>query len=100
MKLVYPIIEVNCNKFVNYVENLIKETGDNGIDAKLMCGRFAAENVATCAFGLDGQSFEKENSEFIQLGMKVFNPGVVMAIKHLILFIEPSLAPFISVKYC
>lgn len=96
----YPLIENNCEKLLNYLENKFdeKELTENGLEAKQLCAKFTMENVTSCAFGLEGQIFE-DDSEFESIGKKIFNPNFSMAIRHLILFIEPALSPFMNVKY-
>lgn len=99
VKSVYPLIEANARKLVHYLEKLGEdENSAMGIEAKELSAKYTIENVASCAFGLEGNAFENPNAEFITIAKKIINPSFWIAIRHLIIMIEPTFASIVDVK--
>lgn len=71
MKWLYPYLENISRNLVKFIEDTNTKTC---CDVKEICRRFTLNNVATCAFGLEGKCLEEENSEFRQLAKDFFTP--------------------------
>lgn len=86
----------------NLVEYLKKNSdgkGTNGLEAKELAAKFTTDVVATCAFGLEGKSFIEPNAEFRKMGKKFLHPSFFQALKHMVIFLMPSLAVLLKVRY-
>lgn len=60
--------------------------------------RFTLNNVASCAFGLDGTCFEEKNNEFKNIADKFLAPDSMQSIKYFLIGLIPNLAKKISLK--
>ncbi|KAJ8984451.1 hypothetical protein NQ317_012515 [Molorchus minor] len=97
IKAVFPLVERVSEKMVEYVENEIRLSG-NFLNVKEVCTRFTCDNVAVCAFGLEGRCFEESNSEFRELGQKFVAPSSMEGIKFGLSLIVPNLTSLFSLK--
>ena len=70
MKGMVNFIEEVSNRLVHSFQ----EVADNGkpIDMKEVFGKFSMDTIASCAFGMDAQSFSSTNSPFVQNARSVF----------------------------
>uniref|UniRef100_A0A1B0DF41 Uncharacterized protein n=1 Tax=Phlebotomus papatasi TaxID=29031 RepID=A0A1B0DF41_PHLPP len=64
----------------------------------MLSAKFTTENVASCAFSLEANSFDDPKSEFRTMGKKIFQPSFWMGIKFMIIFLLPYLAKIFSVQ--
>ncbi|KAL4713150.1 hypothetical protein ACJJTC_018795 [Scirpophaga incertulas] len=71
LKDMVPLILQCGNQFVKYVDYLI----DNGIESEIrsLSGKYTLQVIASCAFGLDINTFEDENSIFYSMAKKIFS---------------------------
>ncbi|GJQ70345.1 hypothetical protein Trydic_g22779 [Trypoxylus dichotomus] len=98
MKHLFPLIVAVTENMVKYIENEAK-LGGNPFDAKKLSSQFTSDNVATCAFGIDGKAFEDPNSKFWIVGRKALNPSFILSLKLLIIFLFPSCIRLLSVRF-
>lgn len=89
-----PLMEAVSDNLVKYLEN----TGTVCVDAKEMSNKYTCDVVASCAFGLDANSFQDAETEFRKMGKLVLSPSPINAIKHLLQFAIPSLARIFKTK--
>lgn len=94
----FGLIENVAQNMVKYVKNSPEATSEDGMEAKELGGRFTTDAVATCAFGLEAKSFEDTHSEFREMGRKFMNQDFITGLKHMCLFILPSMAKILRVK--
>lgn len=92
-----PLMYEVSKNMVKYIDSEI-ELGSNPMDTKELAGKFTSDSVATCAFGMEGQSFIDPNSEFRNVGRQVFEPSFSLAIKLLIIFMFPFCAKIFSIR--
>lgn len=73
--------------------SLIKECGDDmdrylmknldkSLDVKEMCAKFTTDVIATCAFGIQANCFERENSDFRVAGRRIFDTSGMSSFKR------------------
>lgn len=63
-----------------------------------ICARFTIDSVASCAFGIDAESFTNPNSEFRRVGFELFNPSSIMAtVRSLLALFAPKLASLLRI---
>jgi len=96
MKALMPIIKRTQKQMVEY---LIKQNG-KAIEAyDGLTTRFTSENVATCAFGIDGLCFEDKPSDFHEMGKKMVEPTFINGVKFTLITILPKLSQLLKVKF-
>ena len=42
------------------------------LDMKELCGKFSMETIATCAFGVNAETFTSDDSQFVQNAKAIF----------------------------
>lgn len=86
------------DKMIKYMNSLTIDIEKEGLEAKELAAKFTTDCVASCAFGLDGRSFVDAKPEFREMGKKFISPSFWTGIKHMMLFILPSLANVFRIK--
>lgn len=92
----YPLVEENCGYLVKYIEEHLKSS--DGLEAKDICLKFTTDNVASCAFGLVGNSFDDSKAEFKKLVQRFFYSTFSANLKVLITQIFPELITIFKVS--
>lgn len=98
MKWIYPHLEWESQKFVKFLKAQSAAFNGEGYEGKELCMRFTLNNVATCAFGLDGKCFDEDNSEFRQVADKFLTPDSIQSIKYFWLGLLPILSKVLTLK--
>jgi hypothetical protein len=98
MKLVYPHLEDTSQRISKFIDSQPNATNGQGYEAKELCKRYTLNNVASCAFGLEGKCFEEDNSEFQQIAQQFMTPETWSTVKIFLMSLFPFLTNFISVK--
>jgi cytochrome P450 family 28 len=99
MKLVYPHLEDTSQRISKFIDSQPNATNGQGYEAKELCKRYTLNNVASCAFGLEGKCFEEDNSEFQQIAQQFMTPETWSTVKIFLMSLFPFLTNFISVKF-
>lgn len=47
---------------------------DDGLEIRDLCARYTTDAISSCAFGIDTHSLQDPESEFRQMGKRVFEP--------------------------
>nr|XP_022909586.1 cytochrome P450 6j1-like [Onthophagus taurus] len=98
LRTMIPLMENVAQKMVDYINkniNLNKST----IETKELCTKFTIDNVANCGFGLDGKTFDDENSELRNVAKVLCEPSTIHGIKMLLLTFLPSIAHVVRAKF-
>ncbi|KAK8401401.1 hypothetical protein O3P69_002877 [Scylla paramamosain] len=66
--------------------------GKDGIEARRVCGRYTMDAIASCAFGLECESLDKEAALFPIMAAKVFQLSPSRALRIMLLAICPRAA--------
>ncbi|KAJ3637794.1 hypothetical protein MTP99_001222 [Tenebrio molitor] len=98
LKWVYPHLEDTSQGLMKFIESQSDALNGEGFEAKELCMRYTLNNVASCVFGIDGQCFEDDNSEFKQIANKYLSPDGWSAVKLFLMNVFPFLTRFMSVK--
>lgn len=92
-----PLLDEVNKKMLNYVaEKAINGTALH--EAREVCVRYTLDNVAACAFGLEGRCFEEDYSMFRKLADDFLSPGTWQAIRSTIIFTVPSISQLLRMK--
>nr|XP_029709781.1 probable cytochrome P450 308a1 [Aedes albopictus] len=94
----FPIIKNVAENFLDYVTKIRKTNPD--FEAKDLCSRFTIDSVASCAFGIDAESFTNPDSEFRRVGYELFHPSSLMAsLRTLLALFAPKLASLLRLPF-
>ncbi|KAG5871739.1 hypothetical protein JTB14_017892 [Gonioctena quinquepunctata] len=97
MKGMYPLMDQSSQRMLKYVENEIKTS--TVMELRELCIRFTLDNVAYCAFGLEGKCFDDSNSAFRQLADSFLHPNDLwLKIKFLLAILVPWLSRLLRNK--
>ena len=69
------------------------------LEAKELAAKFTMNNVAMCAFGLNGDAFTNPKSEFRANGRRILEVSFCSMIKILCISFLPRLAAVLQIKY-
>lgn len=94
----YPLIEDSVEKLLRYIKSKPDSTGPDGFETMELMAKYATEVVASCAFGLEGKSFEESNPKFRQMGEKLFAPSTSVIIKIVLITMFPSLTKILKIR--
>jgi len=97
MKMMFDLICQCAENFTDFVANECGKSGKT-YNMKDIIRRYATDVVATCAFGINLDSFNKPNNEFFVLGNKNINFDLKMTLKFLMYRNAPRLAKFLKLR--
>lgn len=95
MKIMFPLMEITTKNMNKYIESNQHDT----LEAKELCAQYTTDNVASCAYGLEAKSFQNTKSEFREMGRKIFNLSLITNIKTSIIFVMPTLAKWLKIRF-
>ncbi|KAF5308636.1 hypothetical protein FQR65_LT06097 [Abscondita terminalis] len=95
LKTMFPLIDEIGKKLIKY----LNQSNLDEIEAKKLSTKYTTECVASCLFGIEGNSFEEEKGELLKIGELIFTPSMMLAIKHLIVIILPVLGNYLNFKF-
>lgn len=96
MKWLYPLLEDVSKNLVKFVDKTPEMTNGKGYDLKEISTRFTLNNVASCAFGLDGRCFEEDRSMFRQLAEDFLSPEGFQIFYFTLTLLFPPIAKIVS----
>ncbi|XP_044262896.1 probable cytochrome P450 6a13 isoform X2 [Tribolium madens] len=99
MKWLYPLLEEVAGNLIKFIDNHPETTNGKGYSAKELCARFTLNNVASCAFGIEGKCLEEETNEFQELAKEFFAPGSWNFIAFFILNLFPPLVKYMKIRF-
>ena len=94
----YPLIEDVTKKLKQYILNENYKNSQEPFDAREICAKYTTDVVSNCAFGIDGESFTKENPEIRTAGKRLMEPSLKVVLVFILFFIVPSLKKIIKIK--
>jgi len=71
MKLMMNFIKAISEKLVNEFETAAVNNED--VELKDVFGKFSMDTIASCAFGVDAESFDNKDSQFVKNAAKIFS---------------------------
>lgn len=95
IKALYPLIENVCSRFTKFV----RENIDEPFEVKDLAVKFTSETVANCVFGIEGNSFQKGDSEMRQMSKRLTKPSGLTILKIILTSIVPHLKPILKVQF-
>ncbi|XP_062540503.1 probable cytochrome P450 308a1 [Armigeres subalbatus] len=94
----FPIINNVAENFLDYITKTRENSPD--FEAKDICARFTIDSVASCAFGIDAESFTNPDSDFRRVGFELFNPSSFLTtLRTLLTLFAPKLASLLRLPF-
>nr|XP_053654326.1 cytochrome P450 3A41-like [Cherax quadricarinatus] len=92
----FPLV---CNKADTLVSFTLKEAAQKPyIDMKDIFGRFTMDTIASCAFGIECNSFKNEEPEFAKRAAAFFGSSLTRVIKFTLFSMYPRICNALGVK--
>lgn len=99
MKNLYPLTVDVSARLVEYISTQQSAFNGEGLEAKDLGLDFTLNNVAICAFGLEGKCFEDPNSEFKLIAHRFIAPDGWANFKLHLVNALPFLQDYVSIKW-
>ncbi|CAG2062040.1 unnamed protein product, partial [Timema podura] len=95
MKSLFPQLMEVCQEMKFYLECCGPSVV---IDTKELCTKFSINAVASCAYGINGHTFEDPEAEFRKVGRKFLQPSFLKIVQQLFLLLAPKIASLLHFK--
>ncbi|XP_059610496.1 probable cytochrome P450 6a14 [Phlebotomus argentipes] len=96
MKMMHTTIIAVAEEFGKFLQPYAKKGEE--VEWKDILARFTTDVIGNCAFGVDCNSLKDPNTEFRQVGKKIFQFGAVGFIKILFIQVFPNAAKALRMK--
>lgn len=87
----------NMIQFIKTDMTILSKAG--GFDARDMTMRYTTDNIASVAFGLEANSFDRGGNTFMEMSQRIFNLDLLVSLKFMIITYLPSLAKLLKLKF-
>ena len=99
MKFMYPTMVDVAKEFKSTVDTILKENnGSADIEIKDLLARFTTDVIGVCAFGIECNSLKDPETEFRQMGRKIFTVQRGRLFKFLFTSAFPSFSRAIGLR--
>ncbi|KAK5640796.1 hypothetical protein RI129_009343 [Pyrocoelia pectoralis] len=98
MREMHVLFQKAANRLVKYLEDEINDGGGT-FEVRELFAKYGTEVVASCAFGLEGKTFDEPDSLFRNMGKKLFEPSFFAMLKISVIFVMPSLSKVLKVRF-
>lgn len=97
MRLMFGLIVEVCQVFTNFLKTDIKSSSGKEYDIKELYSKLANDAIASCAFGMNIDSFNHEKNEFYQSGQVIANFDGLKGFKFIGYAVIPEIMNFFKV---
>ncbi|CAG9805403.1 unnamed protein product [Chironomus riparius] len=97
MKALYPLIQDVSARMVKYIT--IESKKSDPFDARELSAKYTTDVVSNCIFGVDAESFTKENAKIREMGKKLFSSSPWIFIKMILIESFKFLKRFIKIQF-
>ncbi|KAF2901778.1 hypothetical protein ILUMI_04407 [Ignelater luminosus] len=91
IKSMFPLINKGCKNMVEYIKKKTDDNETQGIELKDLSARFTGDNVISCAYGLDGNSFNVKTPDSFKIGEHISSQSKLVQLKQTIALFLPLL---------
>lgn len=98
MKMMFHTIHNVGEELVKYLNTIVTDT-NNPIDIREYLARFTTDVIGSCAFGLECNSIVDPNSEFREMGKKMFNFTQIQSLKLFLSMLMRAEARALGVQF-
>lgn len=81
LREMFPLV-IECSKDLEKYLDSVVETG-KPVECRDLAGKFTTDVIGSCAFGINMNALSDENSEFREVGKKIFTQTMRMQIRDI-----------------
>ena len=70
MKMMFPLVKKCAEEMKPALMDCISNA--DGVEIRELCARYTTDVISSCAFGIDAHSLKDPESEFRQMGKRIF----------------------------
>ena len=96
MKMMFQTLLDSGNNMMKHLNGTYFD--DTAVKIKTICQSYTIDNIGSCAFGLECNSFENPTSDFIRYGQKLFAAPIGKQLRNLLADAFPNFASKLGVK--
>ncbi|XP_072391201.1 probable cytochrome P450 28d1 [Diabrotica undecimpunctata] len=96
IKGMYKFLDKNSKNMIKYI--IEESKSQQPLEAREICIRFTLDNVAACAFGLEGKCFEENYSDFRDVANKFLSPDSLSSLQWLMFTVWPKGHKYLKFK--
>lgn len=89
MKAMLIFMQETCDQLVNAFDKYAEK--NEAFEVKRVLGSYSMDTIASCAFGVDAESFTNENSKFVQYASTIFTQGLKDGMKMFLAIVPGGL---------
>lgn len=98
LKALHPLIEDVQGRMIKYIEDQI-DVKSEPLDTREVCAKYTTDVVSNAIFGIDAQSFTKENPEIREMGRRLMAPSGVFIFKMFLVASIPILKKVVNMRF-
>lgn len=100
MRQMFEFVTLVGDQTAKTLAKQIKEGGNNAFEFKDLSRKFTVDVIATCAFGIEVNSFQNPSNDFHRMAAKVANFGAFSTtLKFMGYFTVPKLMKALNIKF-
>nr|XP_022913704.1 cytochrome P450 6k1-like [Onthophagus taurus] len=96
IKSMIPLMAEAGDEMVQYIE---KRVNLPTVESKEICAKYATDVITSCAFGVQGRCFQKEDAKFRQVGKDMFEPNFTNGVRGISYFFLQELVYLLKIKF-
>ena len=89
MKAMLIFMQETCDQLVTAFDKYAEK--NEAFEVKRVLGSYSMDTIASCAFGVDAESFTNENSKFVQYASTIFTQGLKDGMKMFLAIVPGGL---------
>lgn len=100
MRQMFELVSSVGQQAAKTINEQIKKGGESSFEFKDLARKFTVDVIATCAFGIEVNSFDNPKNDFLRIAAKVANFGSIMTtIKFIGYLAMPKLMQTFKIKF-
>lgn len=100
MRQMFELVSSVGQQAAKSIKEEIKSSGDSSYEFKNLARKFTVDVIATCAFGIEVDSFKNPKNDFHRIAAKVANFGSLLTtLKFVGYFVMPSVMHALKIKF-
>lgn len=100
MRQMFELVAVVGEQVAETLKQQIKAGGNDAFEFKELARRFTVDCIATCAFGIEVNSFKSPNNDFFRIAGKTANfGGILNSLKFMGYFLIPRIMTLLNINF-
>ncbi|RZF44024.1 hypothetical protein LSTR_LSTR007296 [Laodelphax striatellus] len=100
LKAMEPLIRICAKQLQEFIDRTVIGVNDGVIEMKDMFGRFTMDVIASCAFGVQCDSLQDPNAEFIQQMSRFGDLSIIRRLTvFMVLILAPKMSRFLPISF-